>query len=71
MDLTNKRVLVLGGGISGCSTAWILKRLGVDVSIVEMEEECGGIGRTHYLEGNKYEIGPHILHAKEDHTINF
>ncbi len=71
MDLINKKVLVLGGGISGCSTAWILKRLGADVTIVEKEKECGGIGRTHYLDGNKYEIGPHILHAKQDHTINF
>tara|TARA_B100001250_G_C19815288_1_gene797976 strand:- start:208 stop:1482 length:1275 start_codon:yes stop_codon:yes gene_type:complete len=71
MNLENKKVLVLGGGISGCSTAWILKRLGADVSIVEMEEECGGIGKTHYLDGKRYEIGPHILHAKQDHTINF
>ena len=71
MDFKNKRILILGGGISGCSAAWILKRLGADVSIVEMEDECGGIGRTHYLEGSKYDFGPHILHAKQDHTINF
>ena len=38
MDLINKKVLVLGGGISGCSTAWILKRLGADVTIVEKEK---------------------------------
>ena len=71
MDVENKKVFVLGGGISGCSAAWILEKLGANVSIVEMENECGGIGKTHYLDGKKYEIGPHILHAKQDHIINF
>ena len=71
MKLKNKKVLVLGAGISGCSTAWILKRLGADVTLVEKEDNCGGIGKTHKLDGNSYEFGPHILHAKEKHTISF
>ena len=71
MDFKNRQVLILGGGISGCSAAWILKRLGADVSIIEMEDECGGIGRTHHLGDTKYDFGPHILHAKQDYTINF
>lgn len=71
MDLTNKKVLVLGAGISGCSTAWLLKRLGADVTLVEKEEKCGGIGKTHFLDGSPYELGPHVFHAKEKHTIAF
>ncbi len=71
MDLKNKKVLVLGAGISGCSTAWLLKRLGADVTLVEKEEKCGGIGKTHFLDGSRYELGPHVFHAKEKHTIAF
>ena len=71
MNLKNKKVLVLGAGISGCSTAWLLKRLGADVTLVEKEGHCGGIGKTYMLDGSRYEFGPHILHAKEKHTIAF
>ncbi len=71
MNLKNKKVLVLGAGISGCSAAWLLKRLGADVTLVEKEGHCGGIGKTHMLDGSRYEFGPHILHAKEKHTIAF
>ena len=70
-DLKGKKVLILGGGISGLSAGWILKRLDAEVTIVEMNDECGGIGRTHFLDGISYEFGPHILHAEEDHTISF
>ena len=71
MVLKNKKVLVLGAGISGCSTAWLLKRLGADVTLVEKEEKCGGIGKTYFLDGSRYELGSHVFHAKEKHTIAF
>ena len=71
MNINGKKVLVLGGGISGCSIAWILKKLGANVTIVEKDDDCGGIGRTFNLDGCDYEIGPHILHASQRHTINF
>tara|TARA_B000000437_G_scaffold216334_1_gene192328 strand:+ start:107 stop:1393 length:1287 start_codon:yes stop_codon:yes gene_type:complete len=70
-DIRGKEVLILGGGISGLSAGWILKRLGAQVTIVEMNDHLGGIGRTHTLNGKKYEFGPHILHADKDHTISF
>lgn len=71
MKIKNKKVLVLGAGISGCSTAWLLKRLGADVTILEKEGQCGGIGKTYMLNGSRYEFGPHVFHAKEKHTIAF
>jgi UDP-galactopyranose mutase len=71
MNIVGKKVLVLGGGISGGSVAWILNKLGADVTVVEKEEQCGGIGKTFNLDGCNYEIGPHILHAKKKHTIDF
>ena len=71
MKFEGKKVLILGAGISGCSIGWILKRLGADVTLVEKEKNCGGIGRTYMLDGCKYEIGPHILHSKEDYVIRF
>lgn len=37
-----KKVLVIGGGISGLSVAYRLKKKGVDVLLVERNEVCGG-----------------------------
>jgi protoporphyrinogen oxidase len=39
--------------------------------VIEAEARNGGIGQSYQLGGLTYEFGPHILHAKEDHTIRF
>ncbi len=38
----NQRVLVVGGGLAGITTALRLSRLGVDVTIIEEKQELGG-----------------------------
>ncbi len=56
----NKRILVLGGGVAGASTAYYLTERGYDVTVLEKNSKVGGLARTCYYSGHPYEFGPHI-----------
>ncbi len=71
MEKNGKKVLVLGGGISGCMIAYLLVKKGYCVKIIEKESEMGGLCQTksigeEYGEAIKYEFGPHICYADEN-----
>jgi len=53
-----ERVLIIGGGISGLSTAWYLAKAGVRSTIIERQDRPGGVIRTDRLEGCIAEAGP-------------
>ena len=52
------RVLIVGGGISGLSTAWYLAKAGIQALIVERDNRLGGVIKTEYIEGCVAEAGP-------------
>ncbi len=58
--MTNKKTLVLGGGVAGASIAYYLTERGYDVTIVEKNATVGGLARTCRYGGHPYEFGPHI-----------
>lgn len=51
-------VLIIGGGISGLSTAWYLAKAGVASTIIEREDRLGGVIRTDHVDGCIAEAGP-------------
>ncbi|MBI2830681.1 MAG: FAD-dependent oxidoreductase [Chloroflexi bacterium] len=59
-------VLILGGGVAGCSLAYFLKRKGYNVSLLEKEGVVGGMARTYYYAGHPYEFGPHVWFWTKD-----
>lgn len=66
------KIIIFGGGLAGCTMAYLLKKRGHEPIIIEKEEQCGGIIRTFYTkEGLKYERGPHVLESKSKEFINF
>jgi oxygen-dependent protoporphyrinogen oxidase len=52
------RVVIVGGGISGLSTAWYLAKAGIRATIVEQDDRLGGVIKTSYIEGCVVEGGP-------------
>ena len=51
-------VIVVGGGITGLTTAWYLHHAGVEVTLLEAEEDVGGVTRTEARDGFLLEKGP-------------
>ena len=49
---------IVGGGISGLSTAWFLKQRGYSVRVLEAESEVGGTLRSHIRNSFLIERGP-------------
>src|SRR3954453_14218726 len=54
-------VAVIGGGISGLSTAFLLKAKGFDVKFFEAANRAGGNIQTIQLDGYTIEQGPNSL----------
>lgn len=52
------RVVIVGGGISGLSTAYYLSRKGIGSTIVESSPRLGGVIQTREVEGCTVEYGP-------------
>src|SRR5918993_4134236 len=52
------RVLIVGGGISGLSTAWYLAKYGIRATIVERANYLGGLIKTELIDGCVAEAGP-------------
>lgn len=58
MERTDKKVIIIGGGISGLTTAFWLKKNGVNITLLEKNPFPGGSIRTEYKEGYLIEYGP-------------
>src|SRR6516162_3672520 len=52
------RTIIIGGGISGLSTAYYLAKGGVTSTIVESRPRLGGVIQTEQVEGCTIEAGP-------------
>ncbi|HLH17596.1 MAG TPA: protoporphyrinogen oxidase [Bryobacteraceae bacterium] len=50
--------LIVGGGISGLSTAYYLRKAGIGATIVESRPRLGGVIQTEHVEGCTIEAGP-------------
>lgn len=53
-----KRVAVIGAGLTGLTTAYYLRKKGIDVTIFEKADRAGGVIQTVQQDGFIYENGP-------------
>lgn len=58
MERTDKKVIIIGGGISGLTAAFWLKKSGVNITLLEKNSFVGGSIRTDHKEGYLIEYGP-------------
>ncbi|KAB1064051.1 phytoene desaturase family protein [Salibacter halophilus] len=54
----NKKVIVIGGGFAGLSSAACLAKEGYDVTILEKNESIGGRARQFKVNGFTFDMGP-------------
>jgi len=65
-----ERIAVLGAGISGLSTAWLLKRRGIDVRLLEASDRIGGLARSFEWHGVKCDIAPHRFFTNDQEILS-
>jgi oxygen-dependent protoporphyrinogen oxidase len=56
--MASETVLIVGGGLSGLSTAYYLSKVGIRSVIVEKSGRLGGLIKTDQLDGCQLEAGP-------------
>ena len=56
-----KKAIVIGGGVTGLSTAWKLSEKGYKVSVIESEKSFGGLAKTIKIGNYFVDIGPHAF----------
>jgi protoporphyrinogen/coproporphyrinogen III oxidase len=55
---TPARIAIIGAGLTGLTTAWYLKKYGLNATIFEKSDRPGGVIRTLHENGFIYEAGP-------------
>lgn len=63
-----KRIIIIGGGFAGCSSAEILSRLpGAQITLIEKSKVLGAGVRTYFNGGHPFTFGPrHFLTTKRE-----
>ncbi|MCH8289076.1 MAG: protoporphyrinogen oxidase [Candidatus Marinimicrobia bacterium] len=72
MELTNSDtvpVVIIGGGISGLSTAFWLDKFGIAVRLFEADERVGGVINTTLKDGFLIEHGPSTLQGRTNELL--
>jgi len=59
--MPKQRIVVIGGGISGLLSALVLTKEGHHVTVLEREEDLGGVCRSYNVGPYKVDTGPHII----------
>ncbi|MCK4491454.1 MAG: FAD-dependent oxidoreductase, partial [Candidatus Altiarchaeales archaeon] len=64
------KVVVLGGGLAGLSTGWVLSKNGIDVTVLEKEDSVGGLARSFKRNGYTYDLGGHRFFTKNNQLVD-
>jgi len=62
--MSRKKILVIGAGLAGLSAARHLKHNGIACTVLEKEQEPGGLCRSKNVRGFTFDCDGHLLHFK-------
>lgn len=63
---TEKKIVIVGAGITGLTSAYILANHGYDCLLIEKNNRVGGMCRSFLIDGIKFDLGPHLLFPNLD-----
>jgi protoporphyrinogen oxidase len=66
-----KRALVLGGGVSGLTSASELLSRGWHATVLEREDAIGGLATGFTLAGHPFDHGPHALYTQHEAAYRY
>ena len=66
-----KQILIIGGGITGLTIGYELVKRGQPVTIIEKENEIGGLSGSFRYDDFIYDIGPHRFFTNSKQALNF
>ena len=64
------KIAILGAGIAGLSTGWLLKRKGIDFTIYEKQSYPGGLARSFEWNGFKCDFAAHRLFTTDENILH-
>jgi len=67
--MAKKKIFILGAGLAGLSTAWHLRKKGIDCRVFEKESEIGGLCRSKKIAGFTFDYDGHLLHFKHHYAF--
>ena len=66
----NKEIAIIGGGITGLTAAYYLKKKGYSPTIFEASSQIGGVIQTKKIDGFTIETGPNTILLSDQRTID-
>lgn len=68
--MKNKKIIILGAGVSGLTAAWHLRKKPLDCVVLEKEPEVGGLCRTKDINRFLFDYDGHLLHFRSKYMFN-
>src|SRR3972149_3768771 len=65
----DKKIVILGAGLAGLSSAWKLSEAGYDVEVIDKKPEVGGLSGTLSYKGFLFDYGGHRFITKNQEII--
>lgn len=70
--MTEKELVILGGGLAALSTAYFAKKKGFVSTILEKSDRLGGLLRTEKIDNFYFDVGgSHIIFSKNKKLVDF
>jgi len=70
--MNEKKMAILGAGLTGLCIRYFLSQKGVDVETLEKNSECGGLCRSMERDGFTFDYGgSHIIFSKDEEVLQF
>nr|WP_278245674.1 NAD(P)/FAD-dependent oxidoreductase [Limimaricola pyoseonensis] len=68
-DMQGARIAIVGGGITGLTTAYRLRESGAEVTLIEAGDRLGGLAAGFDLAGHRVEQAYHFLYRTDEHIL--